>query len=169
MKDKYYTPTVEEFHVGFEFEYFDTSGKLMKHPSNIEEWKHDVCDWGWLDRICDDYEHDLENVSKLYRVKILDVVDIESIEFKKRSNNQWVGYNDYILETISGEYGYFLNCTVHVPRMDDMYKIYVHRHLNGEVNDIETQLKNGESELVFKGKIKNKSEFKKILKQLNII
>lgn len=156
MKEpKYYTPAIEEFHIGFEFEF----------ETGINGWKKFILQ---NDRVDSTFKN-VRDFSSQFRVKVLDEEDIESLEFKKRLNNQWIGWNDYILETISGEYGYFLTCTLHVPRMDGLYKIYVHRHLNNEKNDIETQLKNGESELVFKGKITNKSELKKTLKQLNII
>lgn len=99
MENKYYTPELEDFHVGYEFEHFDTSGKLVKdHPSNKAEWKKDVCDWEWLNMICDDFEHDNENIPNLYRVPYLTEEQIQAEGWK-----QWPD-REYIFDkTINGE------------------------------------------------------------------
>jgi len=52
--------------------------------------------------------------------------------------------------------------------MDDCYKIYLHRYLDDDTK-LETRINEGESELVYKGNIKNKSELSRLLKQLSII
>ena len=66
--NKYYTPKVEEFHVGFEYEYFIMEGwqPVAYHPSDMAE-----------------AERFLETLySNKIRVKYLDREDIESLGFK---------------------------------------------------------------------------------------
>lgn len=156
---KFYVPKLEEFHIGFEYEY--------KYKN--QDWEYAKFSNSGMDEIAGDYyEFDPENPNTKCRVKYLDQEDIESLGFEKRLNNQWIGWDDYILDDISGEYGYFLQCTLHAPKMDNFYKIYVHRYLNEDVNTIESSINNGESELVYKGAIKNKSELKKLMVQLGI-
>lgn len=103
-----------------------------------------------------------------YRIKYLDTEDIESLGFTKRGKS-WAGYIDYeYTELINGEVPYYLKATIHVPLMDNMYKIILHRYI-GEGTNIDKQLEQGESELMFKGIIKNKSELKTIMKQVGIL
>jgi len=64
MKDKYYTPEIEEFHVGFEYEFYGHNG-----------WSNSVYG-GFLPR---PMSHYLE--VKEARVKHLDGADIESLGF----------------------------------------------------------------------------------------
>lgn len=66
MKDKYYTPEIEEFHVGFEYERCDDGYKwfLDVYPRAAEHIK-------------------LENFLSYTRVKYLDSDDIESLGFKQ--------------------------------------------------------------------------------------
>ena len=70
--NKYYTPEIEEFHVGFEFEVFDDDDNT------------------W-DLVCIDSQSVLCNVTGLTlekRVKYLDKEDIESLGFTA-INNSW--------------------------------------------------------------------------------
>lgn len=104
----------------------------------------------------------------LYRIKYLDTEDIESLGFTKRGKT-WAGYTDYeYTELINGEVPYYLKATIHVPLMDDMYKIILHRTLNEDTN-IDKQLEQGESELMFRGRLKNKSQLKFIMQCLGIL
>tara|TARA_R110000822_G_scaffold67329_1_gene164012 strand:+ start:3367 stop:3774 length:408 start_codon:yes stop_codon:yes gene_type:complete len=68
-KEKYYTPTIEEFHVGFEFEF----------ETGIEGWKKFIIK---NDRI-DATLRNLETFKTQFRVKYLDGEDIESFGFKE--------------------------------------------------------------------------------------
>ncbi len=66
---KYYTPIVEEFHIGFKYE----------NRLTIEDgWIECIGDWDLLNSAYDDFEHDHENIVELYRVKYLDEADVYS-------------------------------------------------------------------------------------------
>jgi len=132
MEAKYYTPEIEEFHVGFEYEYFimDEWYPVAYHPS------------------------DMAGVDKLFarlhsdkiRVKYLDREDIESLNWE-------------------------LDCVI------EKEAFYIHKT---------SSLNNGDIRLVFRDnehsvqiecektgencylKVKNKSELRKLMKQLNI-
>lgn len=163
MENKYYTPSIEEFHVGFEYE--------TKISSNHDEWMAiKIISPNQSLSLCgtyrDDWELELVRVDET-RVKYLDKEDIEELGFVKRTKDEWIGWRDYSLGAISGKIGYFLKATLHKPRMDDIYKIYLHRYLDDDTK-IEPKVNEGESELVYKGKIKNKSELKFILTMVNI-
>ena len=140
MENKYYTPTIEEFHVGFEFEHLNFEGKLVSFIEQKREWNKEICDWAWLDIICDDYEHDKEEVLK-YRVKYLDKEDIESLGVV------------IDLEDNVGFEGYFKSDSV----------IFISYRIDSKHLNI---LNDGSS--LFYGTIKNKSELKVLLKQLGI-
>lgn len=72
MENKYYTPTIEEFHVGFEYEF--------RHP--------DYKDGGWKKYSTPEFNHEREDSIPFngrledFRVKYLDREDIESLGFK---------------------------------------------------------------------------------------
>ena len=133
----YYTPEIEEFHLGFEYEWKeleDTEWKKEKSPIKIS---------------ADGYEEQKYGV----RVKYLDKEDIKSLEFKTDmerglSIDAVVGYKlHYILE---------YNTT--------SKKLII---------KIKNMLRDGSGNYVgyvnyFNGYIKNKSELKKILKQIGI-
>lgn len=125
MEAKYYTPTIEEFHVGFEYETNYLSKDWEKRTVKID-------DAAWF---FDTYYKDATSLE--FRVKLLDREDIESL-----------GWNpDKISEFIKGKHS--LNIclnTIH---------IYVPGDYDGE-------------EPHFNGKIKNKSELKKLMVQLGI-
>ena len=154
MENKYYTPKLEEFHVGFRFEVL-----------NNEVW-----DWQNMNasRLQEINLDDNLNLMSKYRVKCLDKEDIESLGFKKSNKNSWIGYKDYFLDSINPEYPYFLFATIHIPIRDDMYKILVHRYYN-EDEPIDEDDNYREPTCVYVGKIKNKSELNQLLKRLNII
>ena len=143
--NKFYVPDISEFHVGFEFEYFCESGKLLNIDSNISEWKTCVCDADWMLSILDDYEHDYDNIHKEFRVKHLDREDIESLGF-------------ITVAKTPQEYG-------GIAYLRDDF-ILVHSEKAGEVSILEAK---GDGTLFkFIGKIKNKSELKKVLKMIGV-
>ena len=153
MERQYYTPTIEEFHFGFEYQVLVT---------NV--WCKFFC--GLEGPINASIPYD--NVKETFRVKCLDTKDIESLGFIKRGKT-WAGYIDYeYTELIDGKVPYYLRATIHVPLMDDMYKIILHRILE-EGTNIDKAVEQGESEIMFRGRIKNKSELKTIIKQVGIL
>jgi hypothetical protein len=123
MKDKYYTPEIEEFHIGFEYE-------VDWGPF---KWKKAIYqDYMTADSMCDDV-----------RVKYLDKEDIESLGFIEDPDFTYLHTFKRVRNNIS---------------------IYTR---NWGVFSIvnEDRMKNN---IVFTGTIKNKSELKKLMKQLGI-
>ena len=120
---KYYTPELEEFHVGFEYEHED--------DPRIGTWKKEIVDENtnlkWFKEDCD-VEH---------RVKCLDKEDIESLGFE---------YGEYSKARSGGETFELHN------RYSDVWTIHA--------------IGSDYREQIFKGVIKNKSELKRILKQV---
>ncbi|NRA77284.1 MAG: hypothetical protein HRU18_03665 [Pseudoalteromonas sp.] len=127
MKNKYYTPEVEEFHVGFEYQVLDG-----------DVWINEVVG---LDNTGDlEFLKDLI-IEESCRVKYLDREDIESLGF--------VTYMKSVKDSFK------LGSTVIRLKVE---QILIFRYDEYTID-----------ELLFKGTIKNKSELKRILKQLNII
>lgn len=158
---KYYTPEISEFHINFEFEFFEESGKLVKdHPANKSEWKSEICDWSWLDTICDDYEHNKESISKLYRVKYLDKENIETIlipfGFKEEDDKY---SSQTICKYIKGD---IYQTAIIVSLFNDKQVKVTKYDYKGE-HDRNNYFP------IFWGELKNVSEFKKLIQQLNII
>ena len=135
MEHKYYTPEVEEFHVGFEFEVSQFNDDEIKWEGRV--WKGDSQTKFLM--LSDD---------KNTRVKHLDREDIESFGFiKYKDSDRWIikewdeeGYGGIFLEMINNDKPIYIS--------------------NG--NSYE------EHECYFWGKLANKSELKKLLKQLGI-
>jgi len=136
--DKYYTPEIEEFHVGFEYEWLNISNSewLKKTHSSLD------CSYNSPERT---------------RVKYLDREDIESLGFIPiiPSNIEDKGsYEpDWWSTTKTGDGYQILKCK------------------NYSTNEITYEISYGQHEyrqVKFDGTIKNKSELKKLLKQLGI-
>ncbi len=127
MESKYYTPEIDEFHYGFEYESL-TNNKWIKKISLLE---------GPLSR-AEPWSAHKDN----FRVKCLDRKDIEDLGFK-HIGALW-------FEDVE------LDCRI--------------RKWKGLEIDIYVQWSrfDGTDSLAFRGSIKNKSELKKLLKQLNI-
>jgi hypothetical protein len=142
MKSKYYTPSLEEFHVGFEYEELISmrGGTAIPKEEHHETWKKIVAtkshivagfaQWPWITRI-----------------KYLDKADIEELGFIYYPDDSvgdgnvrwWDGFkkDEYEIKTCSAWSGY--NTAI---------------------------FKN--NNIIFKGTILNKSELKKLLKMLRI-
>ena len=136
MVDKYYTPTIEEFHVGFECEILNGYG----------EWSH----------IPVEYSHfALGEIKDLkdWRVKHLDKEDIESLGF-----------------TRDLERGIRLHTIV---AYKDIYELEYDALSKKVTIKTKNMIRDGSGNhqgyiIFFRGTIKNKSELKRILKQLEI-
>ena len=145
MENKYYTPTIEEFHVGFEYE--ELSGT---DSEGGEDWstREIIHSFGAFDEDIDALE------DGFIRVKYLDKQDIEELGFKR--------LNSKILDNILDEY--------RIPYNDSTNEIISLIIREGRVvisyGYKETPL--DKFKTWFAGYIKNKSELKRVLKMLDI-
>lgn len=128
--NKYYTPSIDEFYQGFEFE-FNTGNE------------------GWIKQVSDPrppYSFYTEKYRDLARVKYLDQEDIESLGWKpgmiKIGNNtiDVYGLGEYVIT-------------------ETKYKLDI---------SLVTYIVKSKLNRIFRGTIKNKSELKKLMKQLGI-
>lgn len=160
MEAIYYTPRDEEFHLGFEFEVKKGSGLISNaYYTEGQQWKQTVVQQG-------DFFNTIN--PEHIRVKRLDQVDLEDLGFSKRPRGTWAGFIDYKYNgLIDGETDYFLRASIHIPVMDDRWRIVLHRNLNDDSN-IDKNISESESAIVFEGRIKNKSELKRLMVQLGI-
>lgn len=141
---KYYTPDISEFHVGFEYEKKSTIGGL---------WKEHIIEYGIDARY---KEIDIEG--ETVRVKYLDKEDIESLgfgEFQKAVCG-WYKLEGKFADSFAS-YGYWtkirlLHCT-----SNNVIKIIAYEYDWLEKGCV-----------LYQGKCNNKSELKRLLKQLNI-
>lgn len=148
--DKYYTPKIEEFYVGFEFDYFDEDDKDWTSISIKNQT--DLCNWTGM--IIDK------------RVKYLDEQDIEILDWenlntkgtptlKKVKGLQKLEDGDWCESVLILRLRYFDN----IP--------YITIFEFDEHNPNEKEIKESVfREPIFRGKIKNKSKLKEILKMI---
>jgi len=140
MENKYYIPIINEFCIGFEYEYKNHDG-TVKDISNLKWQKATV------DSINDlTYVERGLTIPNNTRVKYLDQENIEEFRFK-----------------------YILMLTTRTDKYQkDKYQLYFNKE-SYRVRigfDVDNEIKYVQ---IFDGYIKNKSELSKILKQLNII
>jgi hypothetical protein len=151
---KYYTPTIEEFHVGFEYENKMIDGYWQWH--------------GEVDKVVFTKDTGLQGIidyPNLVRVKHLDREDIESFGFDFITTKQ-SKTNDFFMKQVDD------------PRHKEAASIgigvcYVSHQVVIEFEIDTTKETKGpwyiDSNAVFAGKIKNKSELGVILKQIGVI
>lgn len=142
MKDKYYIPSIDEFHFGFEYEEKDGNWKNETFNGYPSLTKHTFEDnhGDWYDSI----EEFIE--AKFVRVKYLDREDIESLGWEYKGDDK-DGRNLSMYQIN----GYVLND--YTPYEYDDLKIYV---------------SGVPANTLFNGIIKNKSELKRLMNQLGI-
>lgn len=139
MIEKYYTPDIEEFHIGFEFEYnkpkFEDDNNWIPEVFTLESASNDL--------LCS-YEEGKQEYN--LRVKYLDREDIESLGFKTIYSVQ----SDFYKSIYSNEI-----CRI--------------RTITQSIITVCISVKNQfYMPEVFRGEIKNKSELSRLLKQLGI-
>lgn len=153
IADKYYIPSIEEFHVGFECE-IETSWGYSKGvwPEILK-----------LDTLMG-FEQDIIKATKqpVIRVKYLDKEDIESFGFKFRGR----AVSDYyklekMVRLLSGHW--FTEFIIQHDRNNKFIDEEDHSH-----NIIVTGVYPGGEDTLFEGIVKNKSELKHILKQIGV-
>ena len=143
---EYYIPDISELYVGFEYQ------------SMCIENAH----WG-ICKVEEDfatppYLYEIEN--ETIRVKYLDIGDIESLGFSKETEKYKYGIvSNSELIKIEGKTIYKIQWYWHMDRSnrENLIRIYTGTLYNYPYTEI------------FRGDIKNKSELKKLLKQLNIL
>lgn len=132
--DKYYTPTIEEFHVGFEFEH-----NFKNHPIIKDGWDKDIITGETRLKCIADYI-----AEKRVRVKHLSREDIEA-----------EGWEIYSQSNVN-------HFTFRLPKNPDLQL-----HVNfGAPSKISFSTRDGLESMKFS--IRNISEFRKLLTQLNI-
>lgn len=144
MNEKYYTPTIEEFHVGFEFEI-----NTAKEENDGRYWlpakiNADVLLKGTS----------LIDLSSNTRVKYLDQSDIESLGWTYDINMSERDCDSFYIESGLDDKKRFIQ-----------YSIKNYR--NGII-DLDKCIDCGVHEIGLMT-VKNKSELKKLMKQLNIL
>jgi hypothetical protein len=158
MKNKYYTPAIDEFYVGFEYEVAEIkSADLITGEQEHKIWVHKFYDQGDLIDLYYNYKPDFDSVTfnktKL-RVKYLDQEDIESLGFKHVGGKM---VRDIMQEFCKNLGRLFIHLTY--------TKFSNHASIRIECSVLEYSEK---TLVVHSIKIKNKSELSKLLKQLSI-
>lgn len=163
--EKYYTPEIEEFHVGFEYEVmlWKNRGVIMDFKektvtpiegSESESWIKKVVnddDYGREDNPFDGFSYRIQE--QKCRVKYLDREDIESLGFFCHATDERVFHSEKgIIINIGWGSPVKKGITLAIvsPVFDESKMSIVHENY------------------LFNGTIKNKSELKKLLKQLGI-
>jgi len=160
--NKYYKPSLEEFHVNFEYELLEIEGKLISGTP---------CKYKWVK--CSDFSYDLladdtDTVSELkrriddnlIRVKYLDREDIESCGWEASEDLPVVRYdnNNGVLCNERRSPVYELNEKMLVYFEDD-HLLEIYHFTTHQIEPIRFR---------FIGTIKNKSELLVLMKQLSI-
>jgi len=132
---KYYTPKIEEFHVGFEYEVELNSGEWVKHElSTLSELNFE--DWSVK-------QNDV-------RVKFLDIEDIKSLGWEEQ-------YGKYVIDK-----------STDFPNERIIFTLLFNGSTNIEIFKTSlTSYGNHNEKMQFK--INNKSEFRKLMYQLNVL
>lgn len=146
--NKYYTPELEEFHVGFEYE------ALVDYYKQEFE-KFTIDDTDSLRSICSTWDR---GEVEYWRVKYLDREDIESLGWDHDYNTEPIPNR----EELPVSEGYLFD------KQNETGELWILYHFSDNIVWIEYIKDCGGQGYLFKGTIKNKSELKKLLKQLGI-
>jgi hypothetical protein len=152
-KKEYYTPSIEEFHIGFEYEASDLADDLVS-----TRWVEETFDWNndFVLFPFTIFKDRPEKISELYRVKYLDKEDIESFGFEKsnRSDSLFLKRDCFNYRPENKLIGVGVNFNAGY----DHVLIFI----------IPDPKKVPAGVTVFAGNIKNKSELRRLLQQLGI-
>lgn len=153
----YYTPTIEEFYIGFEYEYMN--GDIWEESEmRIQDYKSDGPDYERSDSW---FEEELLGGIRTVRVKYLDQSDIESLGWKTHNNDVFT-LGKMIKDAPEdwhnlGNWKYRLMISQVIEPVDPCRIFIDNRNPS-----------NGGANQIFRGTIKNKSELIKLMQQLNI-
>jgi len=152
MEAKYYTPEIEEFHIGFEYE---QKYIVQQSESVIIEWRkrliEKVREIPLVEFIMKDPKMDGSQI----RTKYLDASDIEELGFTFTGKSIDIWFKKNVSETPGGR-----NKLTHVT---------LHYNLQDHELKIDCYFGEEHEGCLFEGFIKNKSELKVLLKQLNTL
>ena len=154
MENKYYTPKIEEFHVGFKYEVFqkgevyDPNFMYLIPPDTEDKWIKYIYPDPFLG-------YNLDKMFKTYiiRVKYLDREDIESFNFhrdkiRSKINGNFGGtdgfwYLDYSPYTLKGEFESKTKVTIwagtvkmfegYIKNKLELMKVFIQIGRNGEI------------------------------------
>lgn len=155
MENKYYTPSIEEFHVGFEYEQEIEYGE---YPDAYMEWINEIIttpkDISYVESILSSI------ISYKIRVKYLDKEDIESLGFTYYDDSNHL-FQEQDRSFFYKEYSNNKDNNIDrigIVKRGTWLLIYEYCSNKSYVDDVTR----------FCGNIKNKSELKVLLKQLGI-
>lgn len=137
--ERYYTPEIEEFYVGFVFEVHEEHWQKMIVNEHLQ-----------LSAIKSQID------KKVIRVKHLDEEDLKRLTFNPTIDNEEIELSFQSKRFIGG------------PSAGDDYRIIVLHSVKNQSTWIYKNYNSGGETDLFKGVIKNISELKKLLKQLEI-
>lgn len=149
---EYYTPTIEEFYVGFQCE----KKNLINNSYEPYDRLNYITKWEQVVIRPFDAPTKVESKEELswFRVKYLDKDDIESLGWKEHRHKY------YVME-LPSSYPYHLYTILDFRWSTHDISIDVVRSITDRNSD--------EDQRIFRGTIKNKSELKKLMSQLNIL
>jgi hypothetical protein len=142
MENKFYVPTIKEFHVGFEYDVY-TTGTDTEYVKKI----FTLTEVGFIQNV---YDQNLQE--GWFRVKYLDKEDIESLGFP--IDEYFINKSIY-----GGTYKIEINTIGIVPKII----IKMKNHLRDGSGNFEELI------IINRLSVKNKSELKKLLTQLEIL
>ena len=152
MENKYYTPKLKDLYINSEFEYQTDDKKWHKCSDYINEFASGYGgeDSGWdLNKLIDN--------NKL-RVKYLDKEDIEEVLKTRQLKGDNVELNFQVIKSDYEFYEFDYDLDDKIITVERWYQSKLVAAKSGKYNCY----------TLFHGTIKNKSEFKVLLKQLNI-
>lgn len=150
--NKYYTPTIEEFFPGFEYEINDSAiNENLALRQSVNWYKCKFWNKGveTLDMV--DISIECEDI----RVKYLDKEDVEALGFDK--TNEKYKYQKFVKNIDTNTYSELT--------LSNENKVVIELY---ELTGVDSYKEDWSSKIIFEGYIKNKSELKKLLKQLGI-
>lgn len=133
-ENKYYKPSLDELHIGFEFERLIKmkGGTMVPIEERCEVWDKEIINQHNLVQILTEWPN-------IIRVKYLDSEDIKSLGFTSDPSGE--RYFEF-----------------------KWYQLYVDIH-----QDFNITIYNDNPIIVFQGRVKNKSELKRILKMIGVM
>lgn len=147
--NKYYTPQIEEFHVGFEYRRILGDGSIQDLTYEMDEYTP--------------IHEDMEDPGVLIRVKQLDREDIESLGFE-------------LIEDLNPKRSVLLfeHKTSDIDILMSNDNILIFDYPSKSVSKVTHELKDGsvyinDKACLFNGTIQNKSELKRLLRQVGVI